>query len=295
MLRSFVLACSLLACSRTDNGAAATSTSATPTASATPRTSAEPSAAAVVSVAPAAADAGVDRAPHGPLVRATAWVCEDQECEGKPTLAYDYLPAVAADGTVALVEERDGWGHVSKPGIRFVGADGKTAFVPTVTGQPTGSFEVFSKHKREHEAAITNANAELNRRQMRAMFLDPAPKAEVLIGKDWKPSDGAGAQGARVRTRYRTGDVEVQVVLADGHEPATPSNLHEIVVLQAGREVLRRAGKSFADRSGCSARAMTPPYAHADLHTVAFSFTNGMTSHACDGKEEPQVHHVLRW
>jgi len=48
---------------------------------------------------------------------------DDRPNEGWPEISYEGFPAVSADGTrVALVEERDGWRHVPRFGVRIIDA-----------------------------------------------------------------------------------------------------------------------------------------------------------------------------
>ena len=62
-----------------------------------------------------------------------------------------------------------------------------------------------------------------------------------------------------------------------------------------GKEVVRKTGAELPDSAGCSARRMQLDGVRVESRALAFTYTNGTTSHACDGTSEPQVHHVIRW
>lgn len=202
-----------------------------------------------------------------PAIRIVAATCEAQECERGQVLAYDNLPAIDATGDlVALIEERDGWGHVAQVGVHLVSERGAVAFWPTATSGPQG---------------VADANADLARRAMRPLL----PFAE---------STSATLADGKRSVSFVQGDVRVTVLDPRDNEPDA-IRFELLVVTQNGREVARRTGASLPDQAGCSSRKMVLEGARGDVRALALTYTNGTTSHACDGVAEPQVHHVVRW
>lgn len=243
-------------------------------------------------------DAGADA--HGPtrapLVRATKWVCEDQDCEGMPTLAYDYLPAVTESGdVVAFVEERDGWGHTAKIGIHLVSGSREIAFLPTVTGDGTQTFADYIKKAATHKAVIDAANADLAKRGLRPLYPLTAAGEEVLVSGRWTKADES--EGRKRRSVYTFANVRVVVTEPKNDDIQSRSQVRfeAIAVSVDGREVVKKTGAELPDSAGCSARRMKLDGVRVDSRALALTYTNGETSHACDGKPEPQVHHVIRW
>ena len=263
------------------------------TPSAAPST--PPASVSVAAVAEAPTHAA-ERERRAPLVRATKWVCEDQECEGKPTLAYDYLPAVSESGdVVAFVEERDGWGHTAKIGIHLVSGSREIAFLPTVTGDGTQTFADYSKKAATHKAVIDAANADLATRGLRPLYPLTAAGEEVLVSGRWTKADES--EGRKRRSVYTYANV--RVVVTDPKDDDIQSKSHvrfeSIAVSVDGKEVVKKTGADLPDSAGCSARRMKLDGVRVESKALAMTYTNGTTSHACDGKPEPQVHHVIRW
>jgi hypothetical protein len=91
------------------------------------------------------------------------------------------------------------------------------------------------------------------------------------------------------------------VILALAYNNAVDATTHplafkDLVVFQDGKQVVQKRRAEFADKPGaCSDRAIHVDGVRPEQHVLALTFTNGATSHACDGKAEPQVHHVVRW
>lgn len=239
-----------------------------------------------------APDAGMAPPTGTPFVRATKWVCDRQECEGRPALAYDYLPAVSDAGDlVAFVEERDGWGHTARVGIHLVSGSGEVAFLPTLTGNATWSYAEYAKDATAHRAVIDAANTELSQRSMRPLFPPAESWTEVFVGGKWVKE---GPEPAKRRITYAQGGVRVTVTDPRDYAPG-PSRFESLLVTQNGKEVVRKTGADLPDQRGCSSRAVKLEGIRGDVRTVAITYTNGMTSHACDGKAEPQVHHIIHW
>lgn len=242
----------------------------------------------------AGANAAQGSAGRAPLVRATKWVCEDQACEGMPTLAYDYLPAVTESGdAVAFVEERDGWGHTAKIGIHLVSGSREIAFLPTVTGDGTRTFVDYSKKAAAHRGVIDAANTELAKLGLRPLFPLTSAGEEVLVSGRWTKAD-ASDTGKR-RAVYTYANVRVVVTEPKADDTLSTARFASIAVSVDGKEVVKKAGKELPDSAGCSARRMRLDGIRVESRALAITYTNGTTSHACDGKPEPQVHHVIRW
>jgi hypothetical protein len=242
-------------------------------------------------------DAGADAAPgpasNAPSVRASKWVCEDQECEGMPTIAYDYLPAVTESGDiVALVEERDGWAHVARIGVHLVSVGGETAFLPTVTGDRTATFAEYSRKAAAHRSAIEAVNAALAKHPFRPLYPLAVAGEEVLVKGAWVTA--APGLSGKLRTSFAYGNVRV-VVTEPRDEAHSEIRFESLVILVDGRLVATKTGPDLPDRLGCSARRMRFEGVRVESKALALTYTNGTTSHACDGKTEPQVHHVVRW
>jgi hypothetical protein len=216
-----------------------------------------------------------------PRVRPVKWVCRDWECESRPSLAYEGLPAVSQDGAiVAFVEERDGWGHVKQAGIRLVARDGATTFLPTTARPTTESFEAYAAHRAEHQGVVDDANRVLATAQYRALL-------PVSLGEGAR----ASATVAGVRVTF----VFPDEAAAQGGFMNRPGPLFTELTIEAGGPIVRRSGTDFPDEAGCSARRLVVDGIDPAARVLAFTFTNGLTQHNCDGRPEPQVHHVVRW
>jgi len=241
-----------------------------------------------------AADATPPRASNAPLVRATKWVCDEQFCEGKPVIAYDYLPAVTESGDLAaLVEERDGWGHTARVGIHLVGDKGERAFLPAVTGGSTRTFAEYARKADAHKAAIDTANAALATHPLRPLYrLSPAGE-EVLVNGAWVAATSSDQPGKR-RRAFTYDRVRV-VVTAAADDTHAETRFDSLAIIVDGKEVARKSGAELPDRAGCSARRMLLEGVRAESKALAVTYTNGLTTHACDGNPEPQVHHLVRW
>lgn len=154
-----------------------------------------------VSPAPSAipdASRGVQpRRVAAPAVRPVRWTCEEQECEGWPVYAYEYLPAVSDDGElVAIVEERDGWRHTRQPGVRIVSVRTRATvqFFPLTTGErDMTTMATVMRRKGEFEALVAAANNGLSKLPFRALY--PAAN-EVARGDthDWDPESGCSTR-----------------------------------------------------------------------------------------------------
>ncbi|MEA2747678.1 MAG: hypothetical protein QOI41_1821 [Myxococcales bacterium] len=135
-----------------------------------------------------------------PLIRPVKWLCDEQECEGAPRFAYDYLPAVSADGEhVAIVEERDGWGHTRVPGVRVVNSSSGASeqFFPVVA--PSVDLTRDLRRKSEYEALLRAANEGLAGYDFRPVFpvSGDAANTIALPRKDWDPQSGCSVRAFR--------------------------------------------------------------------------------------------------
>jgi len=218
---------------------------------------------------PASADPA-PRAKSAPLVRAVKWLCQDQSCEGAPQLAYDYLPAVSADGKfVAHVEEGDGWGHTQHVGVRVTSSETglPVDFFPVlVRGRDMATMTAVLRNKGEFEGLIHAANAGLAPYDFRPLF--PESVRELAI----------------------------EVVAKDERDPAAPG-LAKVIVRQSGKVVARVDATTWNPGSGCSTRAFRLLGARADAHVAVFLSRIVMTGHNCDGVAEPQPWpiKIVRW
>lgn len=242
-----------------------------PTAAAAPALADAPPSPARAADAPSPPKA---RSGVEPLVRATRWVCEEQSCDGRPQMAYDYLPAVAADGSVAFVEEPDGWGHHAEVGVHVVPPDGADRHVPVFAPAPTGTYADFAKHRAEHEATLRKANDALWGRGFRPLvrLSRHEPRGTLLV--------------------FSSGGTRVELGYPDERSVGSP-RFDSLRVYASGALVVER--KRLPDMTGCSERDVTVDGVDLERRVLALTFTNGMTTHACDGVPEPQIRHVVRW
>ena len=235
--------------------------------------------------APASADPA-PRAKTAPLVRAVTWICQEQSCEGGPVLAYDYLPAVSADGKfVAHVEERDGWGHTKRVGVRVTSTEtGESAdFFPVVVrARDMTTMEAALRHKGEHEALIRAANAGLAAYDFRPLFPETS-----------STDCGAGKPGC---ARRLVPELAIDVVSKDEHDATSPG-IAKVIVRQGGKEMVRVDARDWDPESGCSTRAFGLLGARADAHVAVFLSTIVMTGHNCDGvvERQPWAIKIGRW
>ncbi len=109
---------------------------------------------------------------------------DSQSLEGWPELAYTGLPAVSLDGSqVAVVEERDGWGHVPVPGIRILGGAQERWF-PLIPDRARPSSEAEERAMRStFDALVERANSALRSTRWLSLEMPPAP-VHVTVGTD---------------------------------------------------------------------------------------------------------------
>lgn len=222
-------------------------------------------------------------------------------CEWWPTYGYDYLPAVRADGAlVAVVEERDGWGHTKTPGVRFVAtSDGSTAaFHPLVTGaNDMRTYAVVNARRAEFSALVDAANAGLDAQAWWPLLPPGEPTIELDEGKGFRKAALAeGCESCRVRVRWSVTGV---VVTLTGRRfqgfGIPPADAELATVAVDGKEVARVRAAAWPRAASCSTTVLTPVGVRREARTAVFTETAVETTHACDGVAEPRVWHPVRW
>lgn len=276
----------------------------------------------VAKVDVAAADAGAvtdaaastatqtDAAPASkvkPQVRPKKWVCDDQACEGWSSFAYDFLPAVTTDGAIAaVVEERDGWGHVPDPGVRFVETkDGASLeFHALAQGKrDLGTYEAFAKRKSELEGIVAKANAALDGKSW--VTLLPAGDPLTFMQRDggWTKIDGEDGKcvSCTFESRWTASGITLALVTSQPSfgDGVDPHRVRGAKVTVDGKVVLEKkvdvSATLWPVKKGCSDRKLVLLGMRRDPNVAVLRETHGATTHACDGKREPQEVRVLRW
>lgn len=231
-------------------------------------------------VPPAPAARGV--VPAVELVSAAEWeacastggeldgvFCDVQSLEGGVPLRYRRFPAIARDGSVlAVVEERDGWGHVD-PGVRLIDRDGRTVQWLPLAG--TGDAA---------RAAVERANTTLAARDW--VELVHPPKQEQLLADDLAETTIAFGGFTAV---YRRRD--------EGNWWLPPSEIR--VRDPRGHVVAERTDteRSWAAQPACNLPSFQFVGASASPGVLLFMTGLGMGGHNCDGVEQPPIWHVL--
>ena len=307
---SSIASLALVACSRpqpTPERAPAASTAAVAVAVADAAT--ERDAAPVTDASPAAVE---DAAPPGnvkPHVRAKKWVCTEQECERWSSFAYDHLPAVTTDGAIAaVVEERDGWGHVPDPGVRFVDTrDGASLeFHALAQGKrDLGTYEAFAKRKSELEGIVAKVNAALDAKRWVTLLPAGDPLTFMLQEGRWVKIDAEDINcvACTFESRWTASGVTVALVTSSPSfgDGVAPKSVKGVKITVDGKVVLEKktnggaSGPLWPVKAGCSERKLVLLGVRRDPNVALLRETNGATSHACDGKREPQEVRALRW
>jgi hypothetical protein len=236
-----------------------------------------------------------------PQVRVQQWLCESQMCEGWPTYAYDYLPAASADGdVVAVVEERDGWGHTRTPGVRFVATSSgaSAAFHPLVTGtNDVTSYAVVTARRTEFAALVDAANTALDARAWWPLLPPGEPAIELDQGNGFREASGAdGCEACRVRVRWSVAGIVVTLTGRKFIGSGIPPNDADLATVAVdGKEVARARAGAWPKAPSCSTTVLEPIGVRREARVVVFTETRVLTTHFCDGIEEPRVWHSMRW
>jgi hypothetical protein len=195
--------------------------------------------------------------------------CDGQVLEGGTPLRYRQLPAVAADGTVlAVVEERDGWGHV-EPGIRLIDREGHSVSWLPLDG--TGAAAT---------AAVARANTVLRERAW-VPLARPEVEERLLSDEHSESTISVGTFTAVYERRN------------DGDTWLPPS---VITVTDArGRKVVSRTDteRTWLASPRCNLPRFELVGASASPGVILFRTGLGMGGHNCDGVKQPPAWHVL--
>lgn len=246
-------------------------------------------------------------APAGahPRVRVDHWLCEDQECEGGPTYAYDDLPAVHEDGSVvAVVEERDGWGHTKSPGIRLLSSSSATlAFYPVVSKNAKTHDEAdIAASRAKHEPLLAAVNAELSKATWRPLLPPNFVAWEVRVNGQWTAAESLAENAARPEERAVSEVAGVRLTFyarpnSSGFSGPNRVDLDVLdhIDLQTENKVVASINtRSWTDHR-CSQTVVRALGVRPELRIALLAQMSGRTSHACDGKEEKDSYHVVRW
>jgi hypothetical protein len=199
-------------------------------------------------------------------------LCHDQDCEGAPRFAYDYLPAVSADGHhVAIVEERDGWAHTRMPGVRVSSTDSgaSEAFFSVIV--PGVDLTRDLRRKAEYESLVRTGNEGLAAFDFRPLF--PATEETSESG----------------RTILRVAGIQIEVSSPDQPRPE--------IVIRHGTVTKHVPTHDWDPGSGCSLRAFRFAGARPDVRVAVFVSEITMTGHNCDGvaERQPWAVRAVRW
>ena len=196
--------------------------------------------------------------------------CDEQSLEGGAPLRYKNLPAVSTDGTlIAVVEERDGWGHVPVPGIRLIDRTGATVKRLSVGGDRVAA-----------EPLVAQANGELAEHTWLPLALPEMDQREL--------SDTESA------TEMFVGDFSVTYRRRnDGDVWLPPSVI--TVAAKGGAKIVERTDTETAwhNPPSCNLPSFGPVGANATARVVLFTTGLGMGGHNCDGVEQLPSWHVL--
>lgn len=130
---------------------------------------------------------------------------------------------------------------------------GETAFLPTVTGDLTGSFAEYARTANDNRAAIDAVVAALAKHPFRPLYPLSFAGEEVLVNGAWVM---AGPDQPGKRRRSLTYDRVRVVVTAPADDSQKATRFESLVIFVAGKEVARRTGAELPDLLGCSARRM---------------------------------------
>lgn len=231
----------------------------------------------------ASASASPGVVPTVELVSETEWqACQDQGgslapdfyCDGQMLedggpLRYAKFPAVTRDGRlVAVVEERDGWGHV-KPGIRLVDREGRTVKWFSLEG--TGDVAKAAVERANAELAthdwVPLTTPELNHKELS----DDLSETEIAFG------DYTATYQRRNEGNYWLPPSEIRVTDARGR----------VVVERKDTE------RAWGVQNACNLPSFELVGASAQPGVILFMTGLGLGGHDCDGVLQPPHWHVL--
>lgn len=200
---------------------------------------------------------------------------DDRANESWPAVEYTGLPAVSADGAfVAVVEERDGWGHVVAFGVRVldVASSATGAWIP---------LNASTKAPRGAPALKRAVPAMQQRAKMAAGFFTTQPW-ELLVGGDTAPSEDGSwrVEGARIVVTSTDAGQPKRLVITDA---TTNDALADMDVSSWSRANVRCAGTTV-ELVGVS----------RPRRVAVFRQGVGPTTHACDGVVVPMAYRVVR-
>lgn len=196
--------------------------------------------------------------------------CDEQSLEGGAPLRFANLPAVTLEGDlIAVVEERDGWGHVPVPGVRILGRDGMTITWLPIAG--TGA---------QAATAAGAVNRELARHTW-TRIMRPAPTTRALPADGLETEVTFGPYTAHYRQRH------------DGDTLLPPAEIR--VVDGAGHVIAERRDTEHAWSAPptCNLPAFQLVGVSATARVMLFTTGLGMGGHNCDGVEQRPSWHVL--
>ena len=196
--------------------------------------------------------------------------CDEQSLEGGAPLRFANLPAVSVDGElIAVVEERDGWGHVPVPGVRLLARDGTT-----VTWLPIAGTDA------QATAAADAVNRELARHTWTRLAL-PTPTTRALPDDGLETELTFGPYAAHYWQRH------------DGDTRLPPAEIR--VVDGAGHVVAERRDteRAWSAPPACNLPAFQLVGVSATARVMLFTTGLGMGGHNCDGVEQRPRWHVL--
>lgn len=197
--------------------------------------------------------------------------CDGQQLEGGRPLRFANFPAVSDDGAlIAVVEDRDGWGHVPSPGVRLLDRRGATARWLPVDGEGIDAT-----------TAIPAANAELAKHAWAPLVAPPPTVREI---DDTESETTLAFDGYTVRFHQRS----------DGDVWLPPSEIH-VTETSSGKLLVERRDTetAWSKPPACNLPHFDFVGANGKHGIVLFTTDLGMGGHNCDGVLQRPSWHVL--